>query len=294
LDGLIVTDFRGKDKGVGAFWKLAKKLRDYHFDKIIDLQNSRRSHWLSFLSLPKESYGYDNGKASFLLSHRVKENRKDLPPVEHQFEVLKLMGISHTDNRYLEMWPAARDRTYAQELLESEWLGNCRNIVGVNIAASEKWQTKNWSIEHMAKLCDLLASRNIRVLITGMPKDRDLGRELISLTKVKPALLIGKTDILQLAAVIQMCKVYITPDSAPMHVAAAVQTPFIAFFGPTDSRRHIPPAKKFVILEKKLTCSPCYSSHCKILTHACMKEITPEQVVREIEFFMQEPVKSEN
>ena len=82
---------------------------------------------------------------------------------------------------------------------------------------------------------------------------------------------------------------FVTPDSAPMHVAAAMQVPIVAFFGPTDSARHIPPAKKITILEKKLACAPCYSSRCRILTHACMKEIAPAEVAREVELLMEDP-----
>ena len=79
-----------------------------------------------------------------------------------------------------------------------------------------------------------------------------------------------------------------TPDSAPMHIAAAVGTPFIAFFGPTDPLRHLPPADRFVILKRNLPCAPCYNArHCKIGTHACMREITPEEVAGEIEKLME-------
>src|SRR3989338_8545003 len=171
-------------------------------------------------------------------------------------------------------------------MFNAEWLGNVKNIVGINMAASSKWKTKNWPIEHIARLCDMLAAKNIRVIITGMNKDKYLARYLLTLTKSKPSIFVGKTDILQLAALIKRCKVFITPDSAPMHVAAAVKTPFIVFFGPTDPARHIPPAKAFVVLNKKLSCSPCYSSRCRILTHACMKEITPDQVMKEIEHLL--------
>ena len=43
------------------------------------------------------------------------------------------------------------------------------------------------------------------------------------------------------------------------------------------------------VLEKKLACAPCYSSRCRILTHACMKDIRAEEVMREVELFMKEP-----
>ena len=167
-------------------------------------------------------------------------------------------------------------------------MGNNPNIVGINIAASEKWRTKNWPTEYMARLCDMLSKKNIRMIITGMEKDKLLARHFLSMTRSKPANFVGKTDILQLAALIRKCRVFVTPDSAPMHVAAAMKTPVVAFFGPTDSRRHVPPAKKIIILERKLACAPCYSPRCRILTHACMKDIRPDEVASAIGSLIEE------
>jgi ADP-heptose:LPS heptosyltransferase len=169
-----------------------------------------------------------------------------------------------------------------QELLDSEWLSDGQVFIGMNISASEKWPSKNWPLEHMVKLCDILGPKNIRVILTGENKDKSLGRKLIAKARVKPASFIGKTSILQLAALIKRCRVYISPDSAPLHVAASMQVPIIAFFGPTDARRHMPPADKNVTLHKPMKCSPCYSGVCKIKTHACMIEILPEEVARKV------------
>ncbi len=279
LDGIIVYDYKQKDKGFLKFLKLSRKLTKYRFDKIIDFQNNRKSHLLTFLSFPRESYGYNNKKFGFLLSNPVKNPNNDLSAVEHQFQVLSMMGIPFKDSLSLELWPSAQDKKYVNELLASEWLSDGNKMVGINIAASSKWQTKNWPMEHIAQLCDFLSAQNIRTIITGVSHDKDLATKILSLTKSKPAILLGKTDVLQLAAVIKKCKVYITQDSAPMHIAAAVGTPIIALFGPTDPKRHIPPAKEITIIDKHLDCSPCYSSFCKILSHACMKKITPEEVV---------------
>jgi lipopolysaccharide heptosyltransferase II len=260
----------------------SRELRRYHFDKVVDLQNNRVSHLLSFLAMPKESYGYDNGKFSFLLSKKVKNNVRNIPPVEHQFRVLKMLGIDYGPDCRLELGPSPKDDAYAQELLDSEWLSGPQVFVGLNISASSKWPTKNWPLEYMAKLCDILGAKNIRVVLTGENKDRALGRKLIAMARVKPASFIGKTSILQLAALIKCCRVYISPDSAPLHVAAAMRVPIIAFFGPTDAKRHMPPADKSVVLHKPMKCSPCYSGICKIKTHACMNDILPEEVARKV------------
>ncbi len=285
VDELMVYDDKQKDRPWWRLIKLASQLRQYQFDLLIDFQNNHKSHLLAFLSFPFKSCGYDNGKWGFLLTQPIKNSRLDLPPVEHQFQILKQLGIEF-QNDMLELWTSPRDKQYVKTLLDSEWLGNSPHMVGINIAASEKWPTKNWPLDHIAKLCDILAGKNIRVLITGMEKDKEAARELLTLTKTKPAIVVGKTDILQLAELIKKCKVYVTPDSAPLHVAAAVQTPFIALFGPTLSTRHLPPAKNFAVIEKKPSCSPCYNSRCRIKTHVCMTSITPEEVAQKIEELM--------
>ena len=283
VDELIVID---SDKNWFGLLKFARRLRKYKFDKIIDFQNNRKSHLLSFLSFSLESYGYNNKKWGFLLTDGLKLSSLPIPPVEHQFEILKMLGIAIPKDLRLEMWPASEDERYAQELLDAEWLGNSGNIVGINIAASEKWPTKNWPITHMAKLCDILAEKNIRTLITGTEKDKDAVHELLSLTKSKPAIMVAKTDISQLSCLIKRCKVFVTPDSAPMHIAAAMGTSLVSLFGPTDPLRHLPPTDKLAVIKKDLQCSPCYSSRCKILSHACMMTISPEEVAEKIEHLM--------
>ena len=288
IDELMIYDSKRKDRGLWRFLRFASYVRSYKFDKVIDFQNNRQSHLLAFLSMPKESYGYDNNKWGFLLSSRIKNDNPSMDPVSHQFQVLKMLGVEKESDSYLELWPSDNDKLYVKSLLDSEWLTNVQNVIGINIAASDKWQTKNWPIEYIARLCDILSGKNIRVLITGIEKDKKRAQYLLSLTKSKPTIMIGKTDILQLAALVKRCKVYVTPDSAPLHVAAAMQTPFVVFFGPTSSKRHLPPAKKYVVLERELTCSPCYSPRCKILTHVCMKEISPEQVAEKIQSLMGE------
>ncbi len=282
LDGVIIADPKNQERSFWGILRFSKKLREYQFEKVIDLQNNWRSHLFAFLSFPKMSFGYKNKKGGFLLSHPVANPEQDLNPVDQQFQILSSAGLSNDHEKILELWPSPADQRKVRELLDGQWLREEMQLVGINIAASEKWVTKNWPVEHIARVCDLLAAKNIRVLITGTGKDKLLVEELLKRTKSKPVILVGKTNVMELAVLIKKCRVFITPDSAPMHIAAAMKTPFIAFFGPTNSIRHLPPAESYVVLEQKPLCSPCYSPQCKILTHACMKEIKPEEVVKRV------------
>jgi len=285
---VIVIDLKGRHRGWWGILQFYRRLSGYHFDKVIDFQNNQKSHLLGWLSMAAHTYGYHNKKWGWLLTDPVKNPNHDLPPVAHQFQVLSLLGISYDPQLRLELYPTAQDRAQAARMMEEEWIGEGMKVVGINLSASVKWKTKNWSLEKIARLCDLLAARNIRVAITGAPKDRPLAEDVISNTKAKPANFVGKTSIMELAALIERCQVYITPDSSPMHIAAAMKTPFVAFFGPTAARRHLPPNDCCVAIEKDLDCIPCYNgSFCRVLTHACMKNISVEEVLAAIERLME-------
>jgi lipopolysaccharide heptosyltransferase II len=286
VDDLIIYDSQQKHKRWWKLWKLGKVLRQYNFDKVIDFQNNRKSHLLSFLSFCPERYGYRNKKWGFLLSCGIKDDQGPLPAVEHQFRLLKTLGVLPQAPAELEVWFSKQDNRYINELLESYWLAQATRLVGINVAASARWLTKNWPAEQMAKLCDLLAARNIRVFLTGVEKDKEIAKIILKATKAKPIDLTGKTNILQLAALVKKASVFVTLDSASMHVAAAVKAPFVALFGPTDPFRHLPPSGRCKVIYLKPDCAPCYQGQCSIKTHICMKNITPEQVAAEIENLM--------
>jgi lipopolysaccharide heptosyltransferase II len=277
IDELLVCDFKNRDKGLFGFLRLARFLRKKHFDVVIDLQNNRKSHILSRLSLAMNRYGYDNNKYGFLLNHRIKDEKPALDPVAHQFRILKMLGIE-LKGRGLELWPSQQDEKYIEEFFASHWMSPHQKVVGINVSASRRWETKAWPYHHLVKLCEELGHRDIRVVITGTEADSILAQKLSN--AVKNSKLIngcGKTTANQLACLIKRCNVYISADSAPLHIAAAVDTPVIALFGPTDPRRHVPPAKRLAVLRKDLPCSPCYRSKCESLK--CMELIKPEEVL---------------
>lgn len=284
INDRIVCDFKGKDKGPAGLWKLAGELRRNNFDITIDLQNNKKSHIISFLTFAPFRYGYDNKKFSFLLNRRIRDDAPFLDPIEHQFRVLKMAGVKGQDKK-LELWPSDIDEQYVENFLKENWLKTGQVLVGINVRASSKWFTKNWPASYIVELCDRLARElSIRVVLTGSPEDAGLADKIAAAAKSKPIVAAGKTDILELASLVKRFKVYLTPDSAPMHIAAAVGTPFVALFGPTDPARHVPPADKFLVLKKDLKCMPCYSPHC-LKNFLCMKKITVDEVYEAIKRF---------
>ncbi len=281
IDDLMVCDLKNRDKGFSGLMKLGGLLRKKGFDMVIDLQNNRKSHLLSGLTMANDRYGYQNKKWSFFLNHKVEDDLSPIAPVAHQFRILKMLGID-LRSPDLELWPCESDERYIKDLLSAEWLSDKQKIVGINIGASLRWKAKNLSLPHLVKLCEELGAHKMRIVITGTQYDYDLGMALS--TAVKNTKIInacGKTTMNQLACLIKQCGVFISGDSAPLHVASAVKTPFVAIFGPTDPRRHLPPAEKFVLLQSDLPCSPCYKANCK--KAQCVAGVSVAEIVSAVD-----------
>ncbi|MEE8359303.1 MAG: lipopolysaccharide heptosyltransferase II [Candidatus Omnitrophota bacterium] len=287
IDEVIVCDFKRRHKPLKAVLALSADLRRYNFDIVIDLQNNKRSHLISFLTHAPLRYGYDNKKLSFLLNKKVKDTGEEIDPLTHQFRTLELAGIK-PENKYLELWPQEDEDEWADTFLANSWIDSkSRTLIGINPTASARWISKRWPVENVAALCDELGRRfNMRVLITGAKSDEAVAGKIKSIAKSKPIIASGKTDILQLAALIKRCDLFITTDSATMHIASAVKTPFIALFGPTEPERHVPVYSKHTILRAvDVTCGPCYKPTCG-KGYKCMKKIDVDTVLKIIERYM--------
>jgi hypothetical protein len=73
----------------------------------------------------------------FFYQKKIKNNIRNIPPVEHQFRILKMLGIDYDPALKLELFPSPKDEAYVQELLDSEWLSEPQVFVGLNISASK-------------------------------------------------------------------------------------------------------------------------------------------------------------
>lgn len=287
VDEIILYPFAGRDSS-WALFKLANYIRNRSFDFSIDFQNNLKTHLLSFMALIFRRIGQNNGKADFLLNMTPYSKKKGsksmhsnfgkiLSPVEHQYKLLNLLDIYPEDN-YLEVWSNQKDIDKAENFLKDEWITPTTKLIGISLSASAKWLTKRWPLENFAKFCDLASKRfNARIVIVGTAGEVELAHRLMGMTNAKLISLCGKTTILELAGFMKKLNLFIGPDSACIHIASAVNVPFIALFGPTDPKRHVCACENYKVIFKKLSCGPCYKPTCK--DTKCMQSITVEEVL---------------
>jgi lipopolysaccharide heptosyltransferase II len=285
-DTIVFDDRRGKGR-LADLLKTASILAKEDFDIVVDLQNNRVSHLLAYLSGAKVRAGHTNRKWSFFLNRKTRDaSSAGVSPLDHQFRVLQLVGVEHTD-KTLAFWVEPQEDERIRKFLESQWVSPSQALVGINPGSSPRWQTKQWPVEYVAKLCDELARRNIRVVVTGSDEDAPLIGRLMELTRVKPINAAGKTSITELGALIRRCQVFVSSDSAPMHIASSVNVPLVALFGPTDPKRHLAPPSSYQVFWKEIHCSPCYLRSCPIGL-ICMKKIGVQEVLDAVLHFVKE------
>jgi lipopolysaccharide heptosyltransferase II len=279
IDDIILYDRKDGDSDIKGVLKIGAIVRRKAFDMSLDFQNSRASHVIAWLGAIPQRFGYSGRKFGFFINNRLNYLKMGVGPVEEQFRILKRAGINTIGgSKHLEMWPSKEDFLYVDNFLKNEWVGESQVLVGINIGAS--WRTKRWPLKCFARLADMLAMKDIRVVVTGSEEEINIANDLIDMARSKVINAVGETTIMQLAALLKRCKVFVTSDSAPMHIASAMGTSFVALFGPTDSRRHFEPTERGVVIHKKVNCGPCYKSDCKKVL--CMERISVDEVFKAV------------
>ena len=261
---------------------LVRQLRDKVFDIAVVLHpTSFRNALLPFLARVPIRVGTNVSGRGMLLTGSCKDDT-GVHEVHRYLRVLKLLNID-TPLSSLEFWHTDADREFVERLLRAEGILPDDRIVALNLGTT--WTTKRWDVANFANLIQQITHLlpEIKIVLVGSSEEEELARSLpASLSVIN---LVGKTEILQLGALLERCEVCVTCDSGPMHIAAAVGTPTVALFGPTSPVRHQPQGTGHTVIEKPVSCRPCYKQIChrQDTPYLCMKEIDTAEVVKALE-----------
>jgi len=169
---------------------------------------------------------------------------------------------------------------WVDALFLSEKINPNDKLLGIHPAAS--CSSKIWPVERFAQLADRLSGvYGFKVLVFSGPKDIKLVDEFVKKMNGNAVNLAGKTSISQLASVLRRCRLFISNDSGPVHIATAVGTPVISIFGRNQKglspRRWGPLGSSDRVLHKEVGCSECLAHECR-KEFACLKAITVDEV----------------
>ena len=276
---IVDTKNRGRYRSLR---ELTHQIRRAAFDVAVVLHpTSFRNALLPFLARVPMRVGTNvNGRGMLLTASRKDDTSGH--EVHRYLRVLQLLDID-TSLDSLEFWHTDTDQRIIQDLLDTEDVSLTDRLIALNLGTT--WRTKRWDIANFAEVIQQIAhlAPDVRIVLTGSSNELALVEVLP--TSLPIINLIGKTSILQLGALLERCEVCLTCDSGPMHIAAAVGTPTVSLFGPTDPVRHKPYGTGHTIIEKPVECRPCYKRMChrQDAPYLCMTEIDPAEVVKTLE-----------
>ncbi len=285
LDEVIIYDKYGKQKSLFGTIKFAFELRKKKFDRAFMLHPTNRVHLISYLAGIPERIGYDRKLAIFLTKKipHLKENGKK-HELEYTLDLLNSTGIEAKDKE-LFVPIHEKDIGKIEKILEEYHVGKNVPLVAVNPGASSV--SKRWPAKNFASVCDSLAKKyKARILIVSNNKNTEFAKVLAIGMEYEPVNLAGRTTVGELAAMLSKCRLFISNDSGPVHIACAVGVPVISIFGRKNPglspKRWGPTGEKSVVLHKDVGCDPCFAEACKI-GFKCLEAITPAEVLKAAE-----------
>ena len=280
IDRILVYEAPGRHTGPVGFLRLVTLLRRERFDLAILLQNAFEAALLSWLAGIPKRHGYDTDGRAFLLTSAL--SRKKAP--QHQREAFSQV----VPCKYQQSAIPTPENTPSLLLMEEEVktvsvklasLGIAKNdfLVGIS-PGTATGSAKRWLPERFAELADRLVEKyQAKILLLGGPNDRAVSEEVQSTMKREAILLAGDSPLREMMAVLSLCRLSISNDSGPMHIASALGIPYIALFGATIPAAAFPGGLTGRGIYHAVNCSPCKFSVCPV-NHHCMTAISVEEV----------------
>ena len=264
-----------------GWWEAIHAIRAGKFNLAVDLQGLFRSALLGWLSGAPAHIGFAEARegSTWLYRYLVQSGNLSLHAVDRYLLIAQSLAAPMEPLSPASFpLPADPDTTARVVALVGNGDGA---LVAVNPSA--RWATKQWPPESFAVVADELHARGVRVALIGAPGDEPIGEQVLRHMRTAPINLIGQTTLKELIALLRMTRVMVTNDSGPMHLAAAVGTPVVALFGPTDPAKTGPYGVGHVVLRSAVPCSPCFSRDCvNPVTMECLTAIRPEQVIESV------------
>ncbi|MBN1543288.1 glycosyltransferase family 9 protein, partial [candidate division KSB1 bacterium] len=239
---------------------------------VFDFFGNPRSALITGLSGASLRIGYDYRIRRFAYNQVIPSRADRIHEVEWHLDALTALGVPIVNPfPHLVFFPS-------RSLVDSFWnethLTGCR-VIGLNFSGG--WPAKRWPLGCFADLARYLQRDfDARVVIVWGPgegADAERLQNLIGDT----AVCIPPTDLKQLAEILQKLDLFVSTDSGPMHIAAAVGTPCVGIFGPTRPGQQGPYGESHVVVRKTgLDCLGCNRVDCRDIH--CMSALDVETV----------------
>ncbi|WP_396222641.1 lipopolysaccharide heptosyltransferase II [Gemmatimonas sp.] len=284
---VIVFDKRGADRGVSGLRRVARRLRAVGAQRAFLAQGSNRTAALAFLARIPKRIGFDTSGGRLFTTRRV-PYEASLHHAARLWQLANAPGeVTVPPPLRPSLFPGEREQAAVAALLAAHHVHDGDTLVA--LAPGSVWATKRWpSFDALgAELVRSAALPNARLVVLGAAGDAPLAAAIAAAARKVDAPPVidatGRLSLLGSAALLARCRVLVTNDSAPLHLASAMNTPTVALFGPTVPALGFGPLaeRQVVVQHDTLPCRPCHAHgpmQCPLGHWRCMRDLSPAAV----------------
>ncbi|MFO0773133.1 MAG: lipopolysaccharide heptosyltransferase II [Nitrospiraceae bacterium] len=268
-----------------------QEIRRQQFDGVVDLTGNDRSELACALSGAAVRVGFrESRRWRARLAYTHERNTPDslgqgakfgevqtLHRMERDLSVLRAIGLDPAAERP-QLFFSAEEEAHAEQLMQTLCAGESSTPV-VMLHPGARYWFKAWPPERFAELADrLMETCGCLVLLGGGAAEQPIGCAIEQIARGRIVNLIGTIGLREYAALVKRCALFIGNDNGAMHIAAAVGTPVVGLFGPSDPAEWAPLGPYTQICYKGVDCRPCFHPTCRRGEQNCMRQIGIDEV----------------
>ena len=272
-------------KKCNAFLKIIK---DERFDLALDFSLNTQYSFLSWLAGIKSRVGYNFKKRGRFLTKKVKfKGYQNKHVIEYYADLLSRLGLNIRYKKP-ELFLSNQDIISADKILQAAGVDPEGLLIGVIPGAGGSWgpqaYIKHWPADNFARLTDkIIENYKATVIIMGDFSETRIAKRIKSISQQRIVDLVGRTTLGELAALFKRCKLIVTNDGGPLHMAVALGIKTVSIFGPVSEKVYgpYPISQSNLVVKNDIECRPCYRNFrmpdCK-RQRQCLSSLSVEEV----------------
>jgi len=259
------------------------QVRKNKYDLIIDLFVNPRTAIITMFSGAKFRIGYPFKWRRLAYNILVPSRKHEHHNVEFNLDALRTIGVPIQSTLPL-FYLNKESENFANEFLKRHHISK-NKFITINVGGG--WEIKKWKTEKFIELCQMIRGKlQIEVVVLYGLSEKADAEKISSSSK---AIIAPQTSLHEMAAIMKESLLLVTNDSGPMHIAAAMDVPTLAIFGPTNPRAQGPYGNiSEIVRNEKLECLECNLTKCPIVDpvsgigNPCMNKLDADTVFQKL------------
>jgi heptosyltransferase-2 len=280
VNRILTSPFKHGELRLRERYQFAKQFRNI-YDEAIVLPRSFKSALIPFFAKIPKRTGWIGECRLGLLNNLKQFNKKKYPLMVQRFAILGTNAAEQLPEQlsYPMLQTIPFEVTNTLKRLDVK----LQRPILVLCPGAEYGPAKRWPAEYFAELAREKYRQGWQIWLLGSTKDRVIAQTIQKHCDHQCADLTGKTQLLEAIHLLSVANVVISNDSGLMHIAAALQKPLLVIYGSSSAQFTPPLSNQAKILSLNLECSPCFARQCPLQHFRCMKNLSPQFVLKQLE-----------